>query len=229
MESLKDMITGPSLVICPLSVLSSWCNELTKWAPSLKYFRLHSSGLNEQNRQKRLLADHGTEYDVIVTTYEMAKVPNFKSLYQRIHFNYLVLDEGHKIKGHETQIAQAVRKIHCGNTLLLTGTPLQNNLFELWNLLNFLLPDVFTTSNPFEKHFDLNENIVDKVFLRKTRNLLELFMLRRLKQEVEKLIPPKLETKVYCPLSRNQSFWYKALIMKDVISLANIISVYFVD
>lgn len=194
---------------------------MQKWAPSLKYFRLHASNQDEQARQKQELNEHATKYDVILTTYEMAKVPFLHTLYQRIRFNYLILDEGHKVKGYETQISQAVRKIHKGSTLLLTGTPLQNNLVELWSLLNLLYPEIFTTSEPFHKHFDLNENVVDKNFLAKTQKMLELFMLRRLKTEVEKLIPEKLETKVYCPLSKTQIFWYKALLKKDVDKLAN--------
>mmetsp|Transcript_21374 Transcript_21374/g.24450 ORF Transcript_21374/g.24450 Transcript_21374/m.24450 type:complete len:1128 (+) Transcript_21374:158-3541(+) len=215
-------VTGPSLIICPLSVLSSWCAEMTKWAPTLKFIQLHASSLDEQIRQRRHLVEHATDYDVILTTYEMAKVPTLVSFYQRIKFHYLVLDEGHKIKGHDTQISKTVRKIHAGNRLLLTGTPLQNNLVELWSLLNCLYPDIFTISEPFQEHFDLAENIVDKSFLAQTQQLLQLFMLRRLKKEVEKLIPEKLETKIYCPLSKSQTFWYKALLMKDVSRLANI-------
>ena len=121
-------VTGPSLVICPLSVLSSWCQEMTRWAPSMKYFRLHASNPDQQLLQKNELQYNATQYDVILTTYEMAKIPLLRSLYNRLKFHYLVLDEGHKIKGHGTQISQAVRSIHCGNKLLLTGTPLQNNL-----------------------------------------------------------------------------------------------------
>ena len=115
----EEGVTGPSLIICPLSVLSSWCNEMTKWAPTLSYFRLHASDAEEQARQKQTLAEHATEFDVILTTYEMAKVPLLTSLYQRLSFHYIVLDEAQKIKGHETLIAQAVRKIHAGNKLLL--------------------------------------------------------------------------------------------------------------
>lgn len=195
---------------------------MKKWAPSLKFFMMHASNQEEQLRQRKLLFDHGTEYDVILTTYEMAKVPTMLHFYPRMKFHYLVLDEGHKIKSHETIVSQTMRKIHAGNKLLLTGTPLQNNLVELWSLMNFLYPDIFTVCEPFEKHFDLKDNIIDKAFLAKTQKLLELFMLRRLKKEVEKLIPEKLETKVYCPLSKVQTFWYKALLMKDVDKLSNV-------
>mmetsp|Transcript_41662 Transcript_41662/g.99912 ORF Transcript_41662/g.99912 Transcript_41662/m.99912 type:complete len:1104 (+) Transcript_41662:269-3580(+) len=211
-----DKIKGPSLVICPLSVLSSWTNEIERWS-NLKCFRLHASGAEEQKRQKELLRLHATEYDIILTTYDQIKLPLFTSFYQRLAFHYLVLDEGHKIKGHETQIAQTVRKIHCGNKLILTGTPLQNNLVELWAILAFLLPQVFTTLKPFEEHFslDVKNVVVDKEFLALSQRLLHLFMLRRLKKDVEQGIPPKLETKVYCPLSKPQKFWYKALLKKD--------------
>ena len=181
---------------------------------------LHASNTDEQLRQRKFLLDHATEHDVVLTTYEMTKAPALLNFFQRTKFHYLVLDEGHKIKSHETLVSKMMRKVHAGNKLLLTGTPLQNNLVELWSLLNFLYPDIFTTCLPFEKHFDLRENIIDKVFLGKAQKMLEVFMLRRLKQEVEKLIPEKLETKVYCPLSKVQTFWYKALLMKDVTSLA---------
>jgi SWI/SNF-related matrix-associated actin-dependent regulator of chromatin subfamily A member 5 len=211
--------TGPSLVICPLSVLSSWCHELTKWAPSLQFFRLHASSQEAQLAQKQELTNNALNYDVIVTTYEMAKVPLLKSLYSRLVFQYVVLDEGHKIKGHETQIAQAVRNIKSGNKLLLTGTPLQNNMVELWSLLNYLYPDVFTTSKPFQLAFNLTENIVDKAFLRRAQKLLDIFMLRRLKSKVETQVPAKLETKVFCPLSKTQVFWYKSLLLKDLSKL----------
>ena len=183
---------------------------------------LHASGPEEQFRQKKFLLEHSIEYDVVLTTYEMTKAPAMLNFFQRTKFHFLVLDEGHKIKSHETQISIMIRKIHAGNKLLLTGTPLQNNLVELWSLMNFLYPDIFNICDPFKRHFDLKENVVDKVFLGKTQKMLEIFMLRRMKQEVEKLIPEKLETKVYCPLSKVQTFWYKALLMKDVASLAKL-------
>jgi len=206
--------TGPSLIICPLSVLYSWCTEIAKWAPSLKCHRFHSS-----NPESLDLNNLG-EFDMIVTTYEMAKVPTLRTLWSRQQFNLLVLDEGHRIKGHETQISQAVRKIHCENRLILTGTPLANDLVECWSLLNFLAPDVFTTSEPFAEAFNLTLNIVDPVRLEQAHRLLQVFMLRRLKDQVEKLMPHKIETKVICPLSTAQIWWYKAILLKDINLLA---------
>ena len=115
-------ITGPSLVVCPLSVLSSWCKEIPKWAPTLKFHRLHSPDATEQENQRKILAERGSDYDVILTTYEMIKAPQLSRAWSRLHFNMLVLDEGHRIKNHESQISIAMRKIHCENRLILTGS-----------------------------------------------------------------------------------------------------------
>jgi SNF2-related domain len=200
----KEGRSGPSLIVCPLSVLSSWVKELDYWAPSLKIFRLHSSGRDEQARQRKELIEHmlgsdedPTPYDVVLTSYDMLKVKPFQSTWHRVHFNYLILDEGHKVKGHETDLAAAVRKVHSENQLILTGTPLQNNLVELWSLLNVMYKDLFTTLEPFKTAFDLNDNRIDKEMLVRAQGVLRLVMLRRLKNRVETLLPSKLETTVY--------------------------------
>lgn len=194
--------------------MSSWSAEIAKWAPSLEFLRLHSSN------PESLDASNFAEYDMVVTTYEMIKAPALRRVWSRQQFNLLVLDEGHRIKGHETLIAQAVKKVHCENRVILTGTPLANNLVELWSLLNFLAPDVFTTKDPFAEAFDLALNSVDPVRLEQAHHLLKVFMLRRLKAEVEKLMPKKIETKVICPLSTTQIWWYKAILLKDLNVLA---------
>ena len=103
----------------------SWCNELNKWAPSLKFLRFHSACESERDTQRKIFVDMATDLDVVITTYEMAKSPQLKSLFQRQHFNLLILDEGHKIKDSSAQVAQAVRMIHRENAIILTGTPLQ--------------------------------------------------------------------------------------------------------
>jgi SWI/SNF-related matrix-associated actin-dependent regulator of chromatin subfamily A member 5 len=192
----REGITGPSLVICPLSVLYSWCHELERWAPSLKFLRFHSSCPEEREAQKSAFVEKATEYDVVITTYEMAKSPGLRSLWQRQYFNLLILDEGHRIKDATNQISKAVRLIHCETRLILTGTPLQNNLIELWSLLHFLYPNVFSSQEPFASAFNLTENVIDKDILLKAHSMLRCFMLRRLKDQVEKLMPKKVETKV---------------------------------
>lgn len=123
---------------------------------------------------------------------------------------------GHKIKNRDSQIAHTVRKLKAEVRIILTGTPLANDLLELWSLLNFLIPDVFTTEKPFADAFDLRHNVVDQKKLRQAHHVLKIFMLRRLKTEVEKMMPKKIETKVLCPLSTSQIWWYKALLLKDL-------------
>ena len=125
----REGVTGPSLVICPLSVLYSWCNELNKWAPSLKFLRFHSATESERDTQRKMFVDTATDLDVLITTYDMVKSPQLKSLFQRQHFNLLILDEGHKIKGSNTQVSLAVRMIHRESAIILTGTPLQVRRF----------------------------------------------------------------------------------------------------
>ena len=146
----------------------------------------------------------------------MAKSASLRAaLVQKVHWRLLVLDEGHMIKNVETEIAQTVRKMHFVTALLLTGTPLQNNLVELWGLLNFLFPDVFVDRGPFADAFDLASARVDATMLEHASRLLRALMLRRLKEHVEKGLPPKLETVVACPLAEQQLFWYRRLLLKD--------------
>jgi SWI/SNF-related matrix-associated actin-dependent regulator of chromatin subfamily A member 5 len=186
---------GPSLIVVPLSVLYSWGNEIQLHAPSLTHFRLHSTE-NERDAVLKELNDRFLEYDVVVTTYDMLKTASVKNFLRGLYFHYLVLDEGHAIKNSSSQISEAVRRVHCQNKLVLTGTPLQNNLVELYAILNFLCPDIFTESSYFESAFDIGKGMIDSDMLLKANKVLGVFMLRRLKVEVEKLMPKKIETKV---------------------------------
>ena len=190
-------VNGPHLVIAPLSVLSSWLTEFSKFCPAMRVVKLHSSDGNERERLKsELLNKAGSDaFDVVVTTYEMAKSPNMKNvLKSRTHWRYVVLDEGHVIKNEESQISQAVRGFHFQAALLLTGTPLQNNLHELYALLNFLYPTVFTvhTAKHFDNAFDLTHGKVDDNALTRAHRLLKPLMIRRLKADVEGRLPPKV-------------------------------------
>jgi len=207
---------GASLVVCPLSVLSTWTSELARWCPSLRTVKLHSSDPAERERLKDVVLNQIGSYDVVVTTYEMVKSPLLRTaLVQKVHWRMLVLDEGHIIKSVETDISATVRKMHFASALLLTGTPLQNNLTELWALLNFLYPDVFTTSDVFDAGFNISDGVADAETMNAAHHVLQLLMLRRLKESVAAEMPPKLETLVTCPLADAQLFWYRRLLLKD--------------
>ncbi|KAK9837753.1 hypothetical protein WJX74_004265 [Apatococcus lobatus] len=209
-------LAGPSLVVCPLSVISSWMAEFQRWCPSLRVVRIHSSDANERARIRHEVLCQPHTFDVAVTTYDLITSQEIgKALSRNITWRYLVLDEGHKIKNEMTNIAAAMRHIGHQHILLLTGTPMQNNLHELYALLNFMYPDVFTTSEPFDEAFDLTNHKVDRERLEQARKLLQVISIRRLKEDVEKGLPPRVETRVYCPLSQMQTFWYRRLLLKD--------------
>ncbi|KAK9807695.1 hypothetical protein WJX72_006345 [[Myrmecia] bisecta] len=215
---LKDVrkVEGPSLVVVPLSVLPSWMNELRRWAPSMRVVRAHTNDIEERKRIRREVLADPSSFDVAVTTYEMVLSQSWShTLCHTVTWRYLVLDEGHKIKNEHTNVSQAMRHIGRQNVLLLTGTPMQNNLHELYALLNFLYPDVFTDPSIFDNAFDLAHHKVDNDKLEAAHRLLKPFCLRRLKEEVEKSLPPRVETRINCPLSAMQTFWYRRLLLKD--------------
>eukprot|EP00808_Paulinella_micropora_P026430 g56409.t1 len=211
-------VGGPHLVLVPLSVLSNWISEFKRFSPKLRVLRVHTGDQAERDRLRKQVQDVRA-YDVVVTTYDMVKTKDMRGAFTRTYWRMVVLDEGHIIKNEETIISQQVRRLHMERALLLTGTPLQNNLHELWAVLNFLLPKVFTdqTVEAFDKAFAIsgNEHKVDEALLLKAHDMLQCFMLRRLKRDVEKGIPAKVETQINCPLSELQQTWYKRLLLAE--------------
>ncbi len=216
----EQRIPGPHLIIVPLSVLSNWMSEFQRFLPAMRVIKLHSSDREERERLKRvILGSVNAAYDVVVTTYDMAKAKNMQHmLVSGVHWRTVVLDEGHIVRNENSIIATTVRKLHFQQALLLTGTPLQNNLHELWSLLNFLMPDVFKSSEKFDKAFNIKDHHnhhVDQALLLKAHAMLKPFMLRRIKADVERCVPPKIEKKILCPLSALQALWYKRFLLKD--------------
>ncbi|PQE10169.1 ISWI chromatin-remodeling complex ATPase ISW2 protein [Rutstroemia sp. NJR-2017a WRK4] len=227
----------PFLIVCPLSVLSSWMTEAEKWTPGLKAIRFHGpikertrlkqivvgeidmyGNLTAQAKAKRrgrrkttkkeaILLDTDSEdeedigVDLVVTTYESYRAEQawFKRAFV---WRYVVLDEGHTTEYR----------------LIITGTPLQNNLSELWSLLHFLYPEVFIeqTKALFDTSFNLSKGDFSKDVIDAARHLLELIMLRRMKNSpgVELGLPPKNELLLCVPLTPMQKFWYERLITK---------------
>jgi len=159
-------------------------------------------------------------WDVIVTTYEMCIT--YSGHLNKIPWEYLVLDEAHRVKNESSSLAKVLRQLHVNYRLLLTGTPLQNNLHELWALLNFLLPEIFHSSDAFDEWFNLSNNNDDenkKQLVQQLHKILKPFMLRRLKADVEKELLPKVETLLYTGFSDMQRDLYKKTLMRDMSTL----------
>ena len=205
-------VPGPHIVIVPKSTLANWMNEFKKWCPSLRAVCL----IGDQESRNTFIRDilMPGEWDVCVTSYEM--VIKEKSVFKKFQWRYLIIDEAHRIKNEKSKLSEIVREFKSTNRLLLTGTPLQNNLHELWALLNFLLPDVFNSSEDFDSWFNTNQCLGDNALVERLHSVLRPFLLRRLKSDVEKRLKPKKEVKIYLGLSKMQREWYTKVLMKDI-------------
>ncbi|CAL4160999.1 unnamed protein product, partial [Meganyctiphanes norvegica] len=205
-------IPGPHIIIVPKSTLRNWENECEKWCPSLRHICLIGDKETRAKFVRNVLRPG--KWDVCITSYEMLVAE--KAPLKKIKWNYMVIDEAHRIKNEKTILSTIVRTFKTTNRLLLTGTPLQNNLHELWALLNFLLPEVFSSSSDFDAWFDTNQALGDKSLVERLHLILKPFLLRRLKSEVEKKLLPKVELKLFVKLSEMQKEWYKKILLKDI-------------
>lgn len=215
-------MSGPHLVLVPKSTLSNWLAEFKRWCPVLRTVKFHG---NKEERQRVindvLLAGSPTDrkFDVCVTSFEMCI--REKGALGKIAWRYLVIDEAHRIKNEASQFSQVVRSLETEHRLLLTGTPLQNNLHELWALLNFLLPDIFSSADQFDEWFnlDVDDDEDKKKMIKQLHRILNPFMIRRLKADVEKSLLPKKETLLFVGMSEMQKQLYKKLLLRDMESL----------
>ena len=205
-------ISGPHMVLVPKSTLGNWMNEFKKWCPTLRAVCL----IGDQETRNAFIRDVMMPggWDVVVTSYEM--ILREKSVFKKFNWKYMVIDEAHRIKNEESKLSVVIREIKTQNRLLLTGTPLQNNLHELWALLNFLLPEVFSSSDDFDEWFNTNSCLGDDSLVARLHGVLKPFLLRRLKIDVEKSLLPKKEVKIFIGLSKMQRDWYTKILMKDI-------------
>ena len=204
-------INGPFIVIVPKLTLDNWRREFAKWTPDVNVCVLQ--GTKEERSEiinNRLMT---ADFDVLITSFEM--VIREKSVLKKFRWQYIVVDEAHRIKNEDLSLSQIIRLFYLKNRMLITGTPLQNNLHELWALLNFLLPDVFGDLEQFDAWFQENEGDQDKV-VHQLHQLLLPFLLRRVKADVEKLLLPKKEINVYIDMVPMQYDWYLRLLEKDI-------------
>lgn len=223
--------SGPFLIIVPLSTMPNWILEFKKFAPSLPVIVFYGSKDERRRLSKeikqfhRIMGGYKTQ-PVVITSFETPL--SEKEFLNTQKWRYIIIDEGHRIKNHRCQLAKTLSKLHSTNRLLLTGTPLQNDLAELWSLLNFLLPEIFDDLAVFESWFNLKELMhnegtekmlkqeEEKHILSSLREILQPFMLRREKSDVHLNIPPKKELIVYAPLTHLQLNLYKASLNRDI-------------
>jgi len=154
-----------------------------------------------------------------------------RAVLERFQWRYIIVDEGHRLKNYQCRLVQELKKYPSSNRLLLTGTPLQNNLTELWSLLNFLLPEIFDDLYVFQAWFRVEElrgtegerKIVELErkdhVISMLHQILSPFLLRRLKTDVDLQIPPKKELLVYCPMSKMQIELYRATVERTITTL----------
>ncbi|KAI0656799.1 SNF2 family N-terminal domain-containing protein [Cubamyces menziesii] len=210
---------GPYLVIVPLSTMTNWSGEFAKWAPSVSMIAYKGNPTQRKVLQSDLRAGN---FQVVLTTYEYV-------IKDRIHLSrmkwlYIIIDEGHRMKNTQSKLVQTLTQFyHSRYRLILTGTPLQNNLPELWALLNFALPKVFNSVKSFDEWFNTpfaNSGTGDKIelneeeallIIRRLHKVLRPFLLRRLKKDVESELPDKVEKVIKVRMSALQSQLYKQM------------------
>jgi helicase SWR1 len=212
---------GPHLVVVPSSVILNWEIEFKKWCPGFKILTYY--GDQEDRKRKREGWLNDDKWNVIITSYQL--ILKDHQAFKRRAWHYLILDEAHNIKNFKSQRWQVMLTFKTHSRLLLTGTPLQNNLKELWSLLYFLMPagldgqggfadlERFLNSmkRPADQILDQGRQKLDEEAQQRVNKLHEVlrpFLLRRLKSEVEKQMPGKYEHVVYCRLSKRQRQLY---------------------
>ncbi|GJR72172.1 ATP-dependent DNA helicase DDM1 [Tanacetum coccineum] len=215
---------GPYLVIAPLSTLANWLNEISRFAPSVNAVIYHGDrNARDEIRRKHMPKSVGPKFPIVITSYEVAMNDAKKHL-RHYNWKYLVVDEGHRLKNSKCKLLRELKWLPVENKLLLTGTPLQNNLAELWSLLNFILPDIFSSHEEFESWFDFSgksnsqeaEEGRKKQVVAKLHAILRPFLLRRMKEDVEHMLPRKKEIILYATLTEHQKNFQDHLVNRTL-------------
>ncbi|KAI9481072.1 MAG: SNF2 family N-terminal domain-containing protein [Benjaminiella poitrasii] len=217
-------VWGPHLIIVPTSVILNWEMEFKKWLPGFKIMTYYGSP--KERKEKRSGWSKDNAFHVCITSYQL--VLQDQNAFRRKAWHYLILDEAHHIKNFRSQRWQVLLNFNSKRRLLLTGTPLQNNLIELWSLLYFLMPNNVSQNMPIgfanlkefqewfshpvdrmiENHQQQGIDEESRAAIQKLHTVLRPYLLRRIKADVEKQMPEKHEHIVYCRLSKRQRFLY---------------------
>jgi len=212
---------GPHLIIVPSSTMENWRKELELWAPDIQIVTYWGSQDERRHLRLQLVQDE-LDYDVILTTYNMViSSPEDRVLFKKMEFHYVVFDEAHMLKNMASQRYEQLMKIRCSRKLLLTGTPLQNNLIELMSLLIFVMPGMFAKKKEqlkkmfslFPKQQDESERTnYEKDRIAHAKRIMKPFFLRRLKSDVLTDLPPKIASVERVPMSTRQAELYFQLV-----------------
>ncbi|KFW10250.1 SWI/SNF-related matrix-associated actin-dependent regulator of chromatin subfamily A containing DEAD/H box 1, partial [Eurypyga helias] len=212
---------GPHLIVVPASTLDNWIREVHLWCPELNVLFYYGS----QEERKHLRVDINNkvvDFNVIITTYNCAiSSSDDRGLFRRLKLNYAIFDEGHMLKNMSSVRYQHLMTINAKNRLLLTGTPVQNNLLELMSLLNFVMPHMFSSStSEIRRMFSSKtksaeeQSIYEKERIAHAKQIIKPFILRRVKDEVLKQLPPKKDLIELCAMSEKQQQLYCDLLNK---------------
>lgn len=191
---------GTSIVVVPTSLLYNWSDEFKKFIPGLKVCIINGE---KKEREKNI--GNYCDYDVLITTYGLIK--NDIDLYENIEFKNIILDEGQNIKNYKAQITATVKKLKANNRFILTGTPIENNLNELWSLFDFIMPGYLYTYKVFNEKFVKNESNLEELKI-----LIKPYILRRTKKEAAGEMPEKYEKKILVNMPKEQKDVYDACV-----------------
>ena len=227
----KHNVWGPFLVIAPASTLHNWQQEITRFVPNLKVLPYWGNAkdrkvLRKFWDRKHISYNQDSEFHVLVTSYQL--VVQDAQYFQKVKWQYMILDEAQAIKSSQSSRWKVLLGFHCRNRLLLTGTPIQNNMQELWALLHFIMPTLFDSHDEFsewfskdiESHAQSNTKL-NQDQLRRLHMILKPFMLRRVKAHVQKELGDKVEKDIFCDLSYRQRAYYANL--RSKISIMDLI------
>ncbi|XP_048877210.1 SWI/SNF-related matrix-associated actin-dependent regulator of chromatin subfamily A containing DEAD/H box 1b [Brienomyrus brachyistius] len=210
---------GPHLITVPSSTLDNWVRELKLWCPSLKVLVYYGSA-DDRRYLRHSILNKQVDFSIIVSTYNLTiGNDSDRSLFRKLKLQYAIFDEGHMLKNMNSLRYRYLMAINAKHRLLLTGTPLQNNLLELMSLLNFIMPTMFSSStSQIAKMFSMKSSEEQSSFERdriaQAKLIMKPFILRRVKSEVLKQLPEKEERVEFCPMSERQARLYDALFRK---------------
>jgi SNF2 family DNA or RNA helicase len=208
-ERAKDPNIAPALIICPTSLVGNWRREIERFAPDLRILVHHGS----QRAEGNTFIEQSLESDVVISTYGLVR-RDIEDLI-RVRWSNIILDEAQNIKNPLTKQARAVRRLKGDGRIVLTGTPIENRLSDLWSIMSFLNPRYLGSQESFRRAFSLPiERYQDQEASQQLRKLVQPFILRRLKTDPHVIqdLPEKFEYKVYCNLTREQATLYEAIV-----------------